>query len=344
MDHRQLLNNHTEISTHGRSTVNQSLHKDDPLDSLFANDPRINPSVNPSPSAAKLSSEALKIEPGVDGQLTGIQTSSCGPATMASLPINALNSGEKINLQMSDLENIPMINGLDGRAVELQPLAGGNQALQGVQMVKLTFINCGDQQTILLTTPSGPFEGLEQSSEGLTINIPEQLLGGGDLNLGGLSVAPSIATSAPIQANATDSNAPGSSKTTNYAVLNPLPPITSGTDKLCAEKLPTVAPTMLDVSQNYSLQDLAPFITSNGDKTKFFDKTLANAAVFQANASDLLSAGTVPITLNLQGDSSIPLVDFPTTELKLVKPLSPGMLGFKKIYFIFRTINRLIYT
>uniref|UniRef100_A0A5K3EV29 One cut domain family member n=1 Tax=Mesocestoides corti TaxID=53468 RepID=A0A5K3EV29_MESCO len=323
MDNRHLLNNHNDLLTHGRSTIPVTSHKENSLESIFVTDSRTVPTTIPPPMNVKITADGLKMEPGLEAQLAGLQTSACGPVTMSSLPINALNASEKLNLQVSDLENIPILNPIDGRSVDLQPLTTNNQSIPGVQMVKLTFINCGDQQTILLTTPSGPLSGLDQSADGLTITIPENLLGGNDLNIAGLSTIP-VANIPQAQPPSLEPDPPGLSDKVNYATITSLPPITSVSDKLYAQKVPTSAPSMVDATQNYALQDLVPLLASNGDKTKLLDKTAPSSSVFQTSTSDFFQASTVPITLNLPADAPpVSLMDYATTELKIARPISP---------------------
>ncbi|VDD81163.1 unnamed protein product [Mesocestoides corti] len=322
MDNRHLLNNHNDLLTHGRSTIPVTSHKENSLESIFVTDSRTVPTTIPPPMNVKITADGLKMEPGLEAQLAGLQTSACGPVTMSSLPINALNASEKLNLQVSDLENIPILNPIDGRSVDLQPLTTNNQSIPGVQMVKLTFINCGDQQTILLTTPSGPLSGLDQSADGLTITIPENLLGGNDLNIAGLSTIP-VANIPQAQPPSLEPDPPGLSDKVNYATITSLPPITSVSDKLYAQKVPTSAPSMVDATQNYALQDLVPLLASNGDKTKLLDKTAPSSSVFQTSTSDFFQASTVPITLNLPADAPpVSLMDYATTELKIARPIN----------------------
>ncbi len=326
MDNHHLLNNHNDLVNHGCPAISTAQPKDATLESLFVTDSRTQPTLIPAPMNVKLTPEGLKMEPGLEAQLAGLQTSACGPVTMASLPINALGTGDKVNLQVSDLENIPILNAIDGRAVDLQPMAAANSqaAIPGVQMVKLTFINCGDQQTILLTTPSGPLGGLDQSAEGLTITIPENRLGGNELSLAGLSSVPvaAIPQAAPAQV---ETEVPGGSDKVNYATITSLPPITTVSDKLYAQKIPTSAPSLLDATQNYAFQDLVPLLTSNGEKPKLIEKAAPTASVFPANTADFFQTSTLPITLNLPTDAnSVSLVDYPTTELKIARPISPG--------------------
>ncbi|CDS42928.1 Homeodomain protein CUT [Echinococcus multilocularis] len=322
MDNRHLLNNHNELIPNGRTSMPVAPHKEASLESIFVTDSLTTPTLLSTPVNVKITAEGLKMEPGLEAQLAGLQTSTCGPVAMASLPISALNSSEKLNVQVSDLENIPILNPIDGRTVDLQSLAANNQSIPGVQMVKLTLINCGDQQTILLTTPSGPLSGWDQSADGLTITIPENLLGGNDLNLAGLSTVP-VASIPQSQPPVLEPEPSGISDKVNYATITSLPPITSVSDKLYAQKVPTSAPSMVDATQNYAFQDLVPLLTSNGDKTKLLDKTAPSSSVFQTNTADFFQTPTVPITLNLPAESSVSLVDYATTELKIARPISP---------------------
>nr|VZI00860.1 unnamed protein product [Spirometra erinaceieuropaei] len=260
------------------------------------------------------------MEPTMDAQLAGLQNSQCCPITMAALPISALGTTEKLNLQVGDLENIPLFNNLDGRTLELQTFPGNNQTLQGIQTVKLTLINCGDQQTILLTTPSGPFGGLDQSTEGLTITIPENLLTS-DLNLSGLSTVP-IST-LPVQAEA-EIEPPGPSKSVGYTNLTSLPPITSVSDKLYAQKLPTDVQTVQGATQTYGVPDLAPFVATNGEKPRIAEKSVSNTKVFPAPTAEFAPSAPLPITISVSNEvPSVSMVEFPKTELKTSRPITP---------------------
>ncbi|VDL19276.1 unnamed protein product [Hymenolepis diminuta] len=317
MDNRHLPNNHNNLIANGRNSLPVSSHKENTLDSIFVTETRSSPTVIPTPMNVKLSPETLKIEPGLETQFSGLQT---GPITLATLPNLTMNSNDKINVQVGELENIPILNAIDGRGVDLQPLGGNNQSIPGVQMVKLTFINCGDQQTILFTTPSGPLSGWDSANEGLTITIPENLLGPGELNLPALT-AGNITQSQPPQI---EPDPQSISDKVNFATINPLPPITSVSDKLYAPKVPTSAPSMVESNQNYGLPELVPLLTTttNGDKIKL-EKGVPSTNVFQTNAGDFFS-NSVPITLNLPADSSVSLMDFNSTqELKIARPISP---------------------
>uniref|UniRef100_A0A0V0JAT5 One cut domain family member n=2 Tax=Schistocephalus solidus TaxID=70667 RepID=A0A0V0JAT5_SCHSO len=319
MDHRHLLNNSNEILAQGR-TVNSNTQKASALDSFYIANPQINPGVITNPLNIKISTEALKMEPTMDAQLAGLQNSQCCPITMAALPISALGTTEKLNLQVGDLENIPLFNNLDGRTLELQTFPGNNQALQGIQTVKLTLINCGDQQTILLTTPSGPFGGLDQSTEGLTITIPENLLTS-DLNLSGLSTVP-IGT-LPVQAEA-EIEPPGPSKSVGYTNLTSLPPITSVSDKLYAQKLPSDVPTVQGTTQTYGVPDLASFVATNGEKPRLADKNVSNSKIFPAPTAEFAPSAPLPITISVSNEvPSVSMVEFPRTELKTSRPITP---------------------
>lgn len=325
MDNRHLSNNHNDLIPNGRNSMPVSTHKENTLESIFVTDSRSNPTIISTPMNVKIPTDALKMEPGLEAQLAGLQTSACGPVTLASLPISGLNSNDKINVQVGELENIPILNAIDGRAVDLQPLAANNQSIPGVQMVKLTFINCGDQQTILLTTPSGPLSGWDQTNEGLTITIPENLLGGNDLNLTGLSTL-STANISQSQPPQLEPDPPSISDKVSFATINPLPPITSVSDKLYAPKVPTSAPSMVDANQNYGLPELVPLLaTSNGDKTKLDKGGAPGSSVFQTNTGDFFS-NPVPITLSIPAESSVSLMDYSTPELKIARPISPGNL------------------
>lgn len=325
MDNHHLLNNHNDLVNAGCPSISSAPHTKTSMESLFVTDTRTTPTLITAPMNVKLATEALKMEPGLEAQLASLQTSACGPLTMASIPINALSTGEKLNLQASDLENIPILNAVDGRSIDLQHMPTANPTMPGVQMVKLTFINCGDQQTILFTTPSGPLNGLDPSGEGLTITIPENFLGGNDLNLAGLSSVP--VTNIP-QSNPTPMEAEVSSASdkVSYATITSLPPITSVSDKLYAQKVSSSAPTLIDTNQSYGFQNLVPLLTCNGDKAKTIEKPAMTATnVFPAVTADFFQASNLPITLNLPTDTGTgPLVDFPTTELKIARPLSPG--------------------
>ncbi|BHF64724.1 One cut domain member 2 [Sparganum proliferum] len=260
------------------------------------------------------------MEPTMDAQLAGLQNSQCCPITMAALPISALGATEKLNLQVGDLENIPLFNNLDGRTLELQTFPGNNQTLQGIQTVKLTLINCGDQQTILLTTPSGPFGGLDQSTEGLTITIPENLLTS-DLNLSGLSTVP-IST-LPVQTEA-EIEPPGPSKSVGYTSLTSLPPITSVSDKLYAQKLPADVQTVQGTTQTYGVPDLTPFVATNGEKPRISEKSVSNSKVFPAPTAEFAPSAPLPITISVSNEvPSVSMVEFPRTELKTSRPITP---------------------
>lgn len=324
MDNRHLPNSHNDLITNGRNVLPVSPHKDTPLDSIFVAESRGNTTVIPTQLNVKLPAETLKIEPGLETQISGLPSA---PITLATLPNLTMNSNDKISVQVGELENIPILNAIDGRGVDLQQFGGNNQSIPGVQMVKLTFINCGDQQTILLTTPSGPTPW-DSANEGLTITIPENLLGPGDFNLPGLT-AGNIAQNPPSQIEPDP-----------QSTINPLPPITSVSDKLYVSKVPTSsAPTaVVESNQNYGLSEIVPLITTtttnanpvsatsvgtNGDKIKL-EKAAPSANVFQTNAADFFS-NSVPITLNLPTDS---LMDFnPPTELKIPRPISPGKVS-----------------
>lgn len=317
MDNRHLQNDHNNLISNGRNSLPASSHKDNSLDSIFVTETRSNPTVLPTPMNVKLPSESLKLEPGLETQFSGLQT---GPITLATLPNIAMNSNDKINVQVGELENIPILNAIDGRGVDLQPLGGNNQSIPGVQMVKLTFINCGDQQTILLTTPSGPLSGWDSANEGLTITIPENLLGPCELNLPALTTG-NITQSQPPQI---ETDPQSISDKVNFGALNPLPPISSVSDKLYAPKVPTSAPSMVESNQNYGLPELVPLLTTtaNCDKIKL-EKGAPSANVFQTNAADFFS-NSVPITLNLPAESSVSIMDFNSAqELKITRPISP---------------------
>ena len=318
-----MLNNHNDLMPNGRTSMPVTSHKENSLESIFVTDSRPPQALIPAPMNVKITAEGLKMEPGLEAQLAGLQTSACGPVTMASLPISALNSNEKLNVQVSDLENIPILNSIDGRTVDLQPLATSNQSIPGVQMVKLTLINYGNTQTILLTTPSGPLSGWDQSADGLTITIPENLLDGNDLNLAGLSTIP-VGSIAQPQASVLEPDPSGVSDKVNYATITSLPPITTVSDKLYAQKVPSSAASVVDTTQNYTLPDLVPLLANNGDKTKLLDKSTPSSSVFQTNTADFFQAPTVPVTLNLPAETPVSLMDYTTTELKIARPISPG--------------------
>ncbi|CAH8522742.1 unnamed protein product [Heterobilharzia americana] len=185
-------------------------------------------------------------------------SSGCGTLTMAPVPIGALAPG-KIGLPLGDLENIPIFNTGDAGSLELQALQGGAQALQGVQTVKLTFINCGDQQTILLTTPSTHFTMPDQSLDGMTLTLPDNLLAT-DLNFAGLtSMQLGELTGGNDKANVSDS-----SKSTNYANMTSLPPITSVSDKLYSQM--ANENDTIQQSHSYAIEDLKPVMQKNGEK------------------------------------------------------------------------------
>nr|CAH8846222.1 unnamed protein product [Trichobilharzia regenti] len=190
---------------------------------------------------------------------SGISASSgCGTLTMAPVPIGALAPG-KISLPLGDLENIPIFNTADTGSLELQALQGGAQALQGVQTVKLTFINCGDQQTILLTTPSTHFTMPDQSLDGMTLTLPDNLLAT-DLNFAGL-------TSMQLGDMTSGNDKPSvseSAKSTSYTNMTSLPPITSVSDKLYNQM--TNESEAIQQSHSYAIEDLKPVMPKNNEK------------------------------------------------------------------------------
>lgn len=178
---------------------------------------------------------------------------SGGSLNFAPVPINALAPG-KINFPLADLENIPIFNTSDGGSLELQAFPGGTQALQGIQTVKLTLINCGDQQTILLTTPSAHFTMPDQNLDGVTLTLPDNLMSS-ELNLGNL-------TSMQLGDASTHTEKPDSNDhKLNYIKMTSLPPITSVSDKLynqMSNDTDSVQPT-----HSYAIEDLKP-VQRNG--------------------------------------------------------------------------------
>ncbi|KER32859.1 hypothetical protein T265_01147 [Opisthorchis viverrini] len=184
-------------------------------------------------------------------------SSGCGTVAMAAVPISAL-APSKINFPLGDLENIPIFNSGDGAALELQALQGNAQALQGIQTVKLTLINCGDQQTILLTTPSTHFTMPDQNLDGVTLTLPDNLLAT-DFNLTGLQSFQ--LGDLPVMSD--KCGVPDNAKLT-YSNMTSLPPISSVSDKLynqLTEDSDSVQP-----SHGYAIEDLKPVLQRNGEK------------------------------------------------------------------------------
>lgn len=177
---------------------------------------------------------------------------------MAAVPISALASG-KISLPSVDLENIPIFNTADGASLELQALQGNTQALQGIQTVKLTLINCGDQQTILLTTPSTHFTMPDQNLDNVTLTLPDNLLAT-DLNLAGLSSV----QLGDIQMLGDKCASADASKLTTYTSVSSLPPISSVSDKLYNQL--TGESDSIQASHSYAIEDLKPVLHHNGEK------------------------------------------------------------------------------
>ncbi|CAI2728527.1 unnamed protein product [Schistosoma spindalis] len=235
---------------------------------------------------------------------SGIPASSgCGTLTMAPVPIGALAPG-KIGLPLSDLENIPIFNTGDSGPLELQALQGGAQALQGVQTVKLTFINCGDQQTILLTTPSTHFTMPDQSLDGMTLTLPDNLLAT-DLNFAGLT---SMQLGEMTSGNDKPNSSEGS-KSTNYTNMTSLPPITSVSDKLYSQ----IANDNESIQQShsYAIEDLKPVMQKNNEKMHD-----GNSAYAHTNQSGNLNASPVVVTSQNTFNQSV--------NVKPVKLIDPG--------------------
>ncbi|KAF5402753.1 One cut domain family member [Paragonimus heterotremus] len=210
--------------------------------------------VSGKPSVNVVSQKMLSGDPA-----NGMTVSSgCGTVTMAAVPISALAPG-KISFPLGDLENIPIFNTGDGASLELQALQGNTQALQGIQTVKLTLINCGDQQTILLTTPSTHFTMPEQSLDGVTLTLPDNLLAT-DLNLAGLSSV----QLGDLQLLNDKCNAADCAKISNYVNMTSLPPISSVSDKLYNQI--TGEPEPVQPSHSYAIEDLKPVPHRAGEK------------------------------------------------------------------------------
>ncbi|THD18779.1 One cut domain family member [Fasciola hepatica] len=185
-------------------------------------------------------------------------SSGCGTVAMAAVPISALASG-KISLPSVDLENIPIFNTADGASLEFQALQGNAQALQGIQTVKLTLINCGDQQTILLTTPSTHFTMQDQNLDNVTLTLPDNLLAT-DLNLAGLSSV----QLGDLQMLGDKCASADASKLITYTSVSSLPPISSVSDKLYSQL--TNESDDIQASHSYAIEDLKPVLHHNGEK------------------------------------------------------------------------------
>lgn len=184
-------------------------------------------------------------------------SSGCGTVAMAAVPISAFAPG-KISFPLGDLENIPIFNTGDGASLELQALQGNAQALQGIQTVKLTLINCGDQQTILLTTPSTHFSMPDQNLDGVTLTLPDNILAT-DLNLTGLSSVQLGDLPVIDKCNTSESI-----KLTSYTNMTSLPPISSVSDKLYSQLPGDSDP--IQSSHGYAIEDLKPVMHRNGEK------------------------------------------------------------------------------
>ncbi|KAH8876061.1 One cut domain family member 2 [Schistosoma japonicum] len=233
---------------------------------------------------------------------SGIPASSgCGTLTMAPVPIGAIAPG-KIGLPLSDLENIPIFNTGDSGPLELQALQGNAQALQGVQTVKLTFINCGDQQTILLTTPSTHFTMPDQSLDGMTLTLPDNLLAT-DLNFAGLtSLQLGEMTSGNDKPNLSEV-----SKPSNYTNMTSLPPITSVSDKLYSQIANDNG--SMQQSHSYAIEDLKPVIQKCAEEMHE-----GNSAYVHANQSGNLNVSPVVTSQNSFSQS------MNTKPVKLIDP------------------------
>ncbi|KAL3311824.1 Hepatocyte nuclear factor 6 [Cichlidogyrus casuarinus] len=158
------------------------------------------------------------------------------------------------NLNLNDFTS-------QGGSLELPNLATSNP-LQNIQTVKLTLINCGDQQTILLTAPSQNNEQSETSA-GVTISIPAESLMHPDSHLTSIasSQMPSVPNLASLNNYSNGLNISDlesiahSSKLANYASSNlTLPPITAVTDRLIQGN-PALP---LNVQHTNSTSDLKP--------------------------------------------------------------------------------------
>ncbi|CAL8093185.1 unnamed protein product [Calicophoron daubneyi] len=245
-----------------------SLHDESALINISLRDPSDNhpfefngsaredgePSLTGKPLTAVSQPKMLSNDP-----LSGMSVSSgCGTVTMAAVPISALAPG-KISLPLGDLENIPIFSTADGASLDLQALQGNTQALQGIQTVKLTLINCGDQQTILLTTPSTHFAMPDQSLDGVTLTLPDNLLAT-DLNLAGLSSV----QLGDLSVLSDKCSTADSIKLANYANMTSLPPISSVSDKLYSQLTGESDP--VQPSHSYAIEDLKPVLHRNGEK------------------------------------------------------------------------------
>lgn len=231
-------------------------------------------------------------------------TSGGGALSMAPVSIGALAPG-KIGLPLGDLDNIPIFNTADGTSLEFQAFQGGAQALQGIQTVKLTLINCGDQQTILLTTPSTHFTMSDQSLDNVTLNLPDNLLAT-DINLAGLTSV-QMADLANSNEKTTCSDA---SKLLSYTNITSLPPITSVSDRLYNQMTSDV--DSVQPSHSYAIEDLKPVIHRNANKmhdgnSGYHNETSSNLNVsLDASTQNTFppSLCVKPVKLTEQGNAS----------------------------------------
>lgn len=301
MENRHIITNNAELLTHGASSVVDNARKD-LLTSMYGSVSAAAFDVMPSTMTVK-AGESSKMKSVAPENV--IPNMSGGTLSMAALPLGALGSN-KLGLQVGEIENIPIFNTLDGTALELQAFPGSSQPVQGIQTVKLTLINYGDQQTILLTTPSAALSGLDQSTEGVTITIPEHLLGT-DINLTGLPTA-----SVTIDNTELESPCPPA-KLLNYTTMTSLPPITSVSDKLYSQQLQGSA-DIRQPSPSFAIHETKPIMRRNGEKSKVLEKP--ENANFRTSVPSFLST-SVPVTVSIPNEEVGPtMVDFSDADLK----------------------------
>ncbi|VEL18012.1 unnamed protein product [Protopolystoma xenopodis] len=259
--------------------------------------------------------------------VSGVNDDGSNGVPMTTVPISALAPG-KLGLQLGDLENVTLFNTSDGQALELQAFPGGAQALQGIQTVKLTLINCGDQQTILLTTPSTQILGSDQG-EGVTLAIPDNIFGS-DLSLSGLT-NPVNSVSMGNHVENEHLNAP---KLISYANLTALPPIASVSERLYNHQSQIsnsieLGPSEMHRQPGYAIQDLKPVVQQNGEKVNGSldncDKSLPDVGIHPPQSVQAISDFNSSSVAPMSGDGLPPGATFaPCNEVKTLKSLDLG--------------------